>query len=78
MFCKSVTFDRAQKFQVPILKILLCRVVMRRHKKKLQVLYMMGKYKEVIGFKEDLKTLSFSLREKIGLETIRDLFFSFY
>lgn len=44
--------------------------------KEVQALFMMGKYKEALAFKEDLKTLSFSLREKIGLETIRDLFFS--
>jgi len=44
--------------------------------KEVQVLFKMGKYQEALAFKEDLKTLSFSLREKIGLETIRDLFFS--
>jgi hypothetical protein len=44
--------------------------------KEVQALYKMGKYQEVVDFKEDLKTLSFSLREKIGLETIRMLFFA--
>jgi len=44
--------------------------------KEVQALFKMGKYQEVVDFKEDLKTLSFSLREKIGLETIRTLFFA--
>ncbi|WP_333803039.1 tetratricopeptide repeat protein [Sulfurospirillum sp.] len=76
-FVRVSRFDRAQEISSPHLKDISLQSRYAWAQKEVQVLYMMGKYKEVIGFKEDLKTLSFSLREKIGLETIRDLFFSF-
>ncbi|ACZ11190.1 tetratricopeptide repeat protein [Sulfurospirillum deleyianum] len=44
--------------------------------KEVQALYKMGEYEEAVAFKEDLKTLSFSLREKISLDSIRTLFFA--
>jgi len=76
-FVRVSRFDRAQEISSPHLKDTSLQSRYAWAQKEVQVLYMMGKYKEAIGFKEDLKTLSFSLREKIGLETIRDLFFSF-
>ena len=75
-FMRVSRFDRAREISTTHLKD--SALASRYHwsQKEVQTLFKMGKYQEALAFKEDLKTLSFSLREKIGLETIRDLFFS--
>lgn len=75
-FMRVSRFDRAREISTTHLKD--SALASRYHwsQKEVQALFKMGKYQEALAFKEDLKTLSFSLREKIGLETIRDLFFS--
>jgi hypothetical protein len=75
-FMRTSRFERAREISSSHLKDSALQSRYKWAQKEVQALFMMGKYQEVIGFKEDLKTLSFSLREKIGLETIRDLFFS--
>lgn len=75
-FVRVSRFDRAHEISSGHLKDTALASRYAWAQKEVQVLFMMGKYKEALAFKEDLKTLSFSLREKIGLETIRDLFFS--
>ncbi|QIR76179.1 hypothetical protein FA592_08010 [Sulfurospirillum diekertiae] len=75
-FMRVSRYDRAKEISDTHLKDaqLISRYAWSQ--KQVQVLFKMGKYQDALAFKEDLKTLSFTLREKIGLETIRDLFFS--
>ncbi|MBP1681788.1 MAG: PflA domain protein [Proteobacteria bacterium] len=75
-FMRVSRYERAQEISSGHLKDSSLESRYKWAQKEVQALFMMGKYKEALAFKEDLKTLSFSLREKIGLETIRDLFFS--
>ena len=75
-FMRVSRYDRAKDIAETHLKDAQLASRYAWSQKEVQVLFKMGKYQEALAFKEDLKTLSFSLREKIGLETIRDLFFS--
>lgn len=75
-FMRVSRFDRAREISSTHLKDTSLTSRYAWAQREVQALYQMGKYKEALAYKEDLKTLSFSLREKIGLETIRDLFFS--
>ena len=75
-FMRVSRYERAREISSGHLKDSSLESRYKWAQKEVQALFMMGKYKEALAFKEDLKTLSFSLREKIGLETIRDLFFS--
>jgi len=75
-FMRVSRFERAREISSGHLKDSSLESRYKWAQKEVQALFMMGKYKEALAFKEDLKTLSFSLREKIGLETIRTLFFS--
>ena len=69
-------FDRAKEISDTHLKDAKLERRYAWSQKEVQVLFKLGKYQDALALKEDLKTLSFSLREKIGLATIRDLFFS--
>jgi len=73
-FMRVSRFDRAREISTTHLKDNALASRYYWAQKEVQALFKMGKYQEALAFKEDLKTLSFSLREKIGLETIRDLF----
>lgn len=75
-FMQTLRYDRAREISGAHLKDAKLASRYAWSQKQVQVLFKMEKYQEALAFKEDLKTLSFSLREKIGLETIRDLFFS--
>ena len=75
-FMRVSRYDRAKEISDTHLKDAQLSSRYAWSQKQVQVLFKMGKYQDALAFKEDLKTLSFSLREKIGLETIRDLFFS--
>ncbi|WP_263832298.1 DUF7494 domain-containing protein [Sulfurospirillum oryzae] len=75
-FMRVSRYDRAREISDTHLKDAQLASRYAWSQKQVQVLFKMGKYQDALAFKEDLKTLSFSLREKIGLETIRDLFFS--
>jgi len=75
-FMRVSRFDRAREISTAHLKDSTLSNRYYWAQKEVQALFKMGKYPEALAFKEDLKTLSFSLRETIGLETIRDLFFS--
>jgi len=75
-FMRVSRFDRAKEISDTHLKDAQLKSRYEWSQKEVQALFKLGKYQEALALKEDLKTLSFMLREKIGLETIRDLFFS--
>lgn len=76
-FMRQSRFDRAQEISHAHLKDQSLQSRYEWTQKEVQALYKMGRYQDALAFKEDLKTLTFSLREKIDLPTIRDLFFSY-
>jgi len=75
-YMQQSRYDRAKEIADTHLKDASLKSRYTWAQKEVQTLYKMEKYKEALAFKEDLKTLSFTLRQKIDLETIRALFFS--
>jgi len=75
-FMQQSRYDRAKEIADTHLKDTSLKSRYTWAQKEVQTLYKMNQYKEAVAFKEDLKTLTFTLREKISLETIRALFFS--
>jgi hypothetical protein len=76
-FMRQSRFDRAQEISHAHLKDPSLQDRYAWTQREVQALYKMERYKDALAFKEDLKTLTFSLRQKIALATIRDLFFSY-
>lgn len=76
-FMRTSRFDRAHELSSTHLKDKALQSRYEWAQREVQVLFRLGKYKEAIDLKEDLKTLTFSLHQKIDLQTIRDLFFSY-
>ena len=75
-FMRTSRFENAKEISSAHLKDSVLKSRYYWAQRQVHVLYALGKYQEALDFKEDLKTLSFTIREKIGLETIRDLFFA--
>ena len=75
-FMRLARYDRAREISSSHLKDTSLESRYAWAQKEVAVLFKMGKYQEALNFKEDLKTLTFSLRQKIDLETLRTLFFA--
>ena len=76
-FMRQSRFDRAREISGAHLKDASLQKRYEWTQKEVQALVKTGRFKEAIAFKEDLKTLTFSLRQKIDLATLRDLFFAY-
>ncbi len=75
-FMQLSRYERAREISANHLadKVLQSRFLWTQ--KELSALFKMGKYEEILAFKEDLASLSNLLKQGVSIETLRTLFFS--
>lgn len=75
-FVRLSRYERAKEISTEHLKDIKLESRFIWSEKEVDVLYKMGKYQNVVDFKEDILTLSKTVKQKIELETLRSLFFA--
>ena len=75
-FMRLSRFDRAEEISATHLKDAKLESRFKWSQNEVDVLYKMGSYQKVVDFKNDIITLSQSVKQKIARQTLRSLFFS--
>lgn len=76
-FMQLSRFERAKEISTAHLKDTKLASRFAWSQREVEVLYKLGKYQNVVDFNADILTLSKTVKQKIALETLRDIFFSY-